>query len=79
MVVCDKVLLIKLYLKCMVFLHLFVSREDQRLDPVADVVKNKIIQVVEERNLKIRKRSSSRDHICLIEERDNFQYLLYEV
>lgn len=57
--------LIKLYLKCMVFMHLFVSSEDQRLDPVADVVKNKIIQVVEERNLKIRKRILSRDK-CLI-------------
>jgi hypothetical protein len=31
--------------------HLFVFREDQRLNPITDVVKNKIIQVVEERHL----------------------------
>jgi hypothetical protein len=32
-------------------MHLFVFREDKRRHPITDVVKNKIIQVVEQRDL----------------------------
>lgn len=32
-------------------MHLFVFREDKRLHPITDVVKNKIIHVVEQRHL----------------------------